>query len=114
MGLIVNVFRAADRQDCTRNGISSRAAQLCLVNVEGPSNPDSRAPAAMLTAGPMGTARVVPAIWDDKAKEFKPAPGWYMMGGNYAGCSDSRFSRAVADILEHDFYGAVAIHDRIE
>lgn len=37
-----------------------------------------------------------------------------MMGGCYVSTSDSRFSRAVEDLLGHRFYGAVPLHDRFE
>jgi len=35
-------------------------------------------------------------------------------GGNFAASSDSRFSQACRELLGHHFYGAVAIHDRVE
>ena len=37
-----------------------------------------------------------------------------MDGGNFAASSDSRFSQACRELLGHHFYGAVAIHDRVE
>jgi hypothetical protein len=37
-----------------------------------------------------------------------------MDGGNFAATSDSRFNEACRKLLGHDFYGAVAIHDRVE
>ena len=38
-----------------------------------------------------------------------------MMGGNLARTSDSRFSRAIEELLEvRTFYGGIPIHDRVE
>ena len=38
-----------------------------------------------------------------------------MMGGNLARTSDSRFSRAIEELLEvGTFYGGIPIHDRVE
>jgi len=112
MGLHIDVYRSP-LGDCTRNGISSKANGLVLVNVNGPFNPSPDRPAAMLIAGlAPGTVRIVPAQSDNGI--WKPVPDWTMMGGNYGGTSDSRFSHAVEKLLGHHFYGAVAIHDRIE
>jgi hypothetical protein len=112
MGLLVSVYRTRG-MDCTRNGISHRADTLCLVNVSGPFEPDAQAPAAWLMPGNApGTVKIVPASHDGKA--YCMPAGWWMMGGNYAATSDSRFTEAVERILGHVFYGAVAIHDREE
>ena len=38
-----------------------------------------------------------------------------MIGGNLARTSDSRFSRAIEELLEvKTFYGGIPIHDRVE
>ena len=37
-----------------------------------------------------------------------------MMGGNYGSTSDSRFKDKLEEMLGERFYGAVAIHDRVE
>lgn len=104
MGLIVNVYRTAG-PDCTMGGISADANRLCLVNVPGPFNPSHDAPAAHLQSHVLGCLRIVPDGCNGRHM---------MMGGNYAATSDSRFSKACRDLLGHDFYGAVAIHDRYE
>lgn len=114
MGLIVDIFRTSSRGDCTNNGISSTAHNLCLVNVDGPFSPREDSPAAMLIKGNLaGTARIVPAKKLDNGS-YIVSDGWWMMGGNYAAVSDTRFSEAIERILGHRFYGAVAIHDRRE
>lgn len=112
MGLHVSVY-ANPLGDCTNNGISKGVIGLTIVNIKGPSNPTPDAPAAMLVSGPYNTARIVPAIYCEIG-EYIAEPRWTMMGGNYAATSDSRFSEAVRELLGHGFYGAVAIHDRIE
>lgn len=113
MGLHIDVYRSS-HGDCTNGGISSKARSLVVVNVDGPFSPSPDAPAAFLVRGlgPKGTVRIVPAISD--GMKWVPSTDWTMMGGNYAGTSDGRFGRAVEELLGHAFYGAVAIHDRIE
>lgn len=106
MGLRISVFRdTASQYDCTLNGVSSRYTQLTVVNVDGPAEPSDDAPAVRLERGPMGSVRLVPEEAGDS---------WTMFGGNYGSTCDSRFSRAIESLLGHRFYGAVAIHDRVE
>lgn len=107
MGLIVNVYRSASPADYTRGGISSTHGMLCLVNVPGPFEPTAEAPAAWLESHLSGIARIVPKY---EACDHRH----HMAGGNYAATSDSRFSTAVEQITGQCFYGAVAIHDRVE
>lgn len=119
MGLHAHVCRPANFPDCSLNGISARFPQLCLVNVEGPFEPSDEYPAALLVKGNLpGTLKIIPAHKDYKSMklqpEWEPIPGWHMFGGNYAAASDSRFGEACRKILGHEFYGAVAIHDRKE
>ena len=108
MGMIVHVYRN-DLGDSTAGGISSTAKQLCLTNVEGPFEPSEDSPAAVLVmAEPIGgrkILRIEPADAGDK---------WTMFGGNYGGTSDSRFGDKCRELLGQSWYGAVAIHDRIE
>lgn len=112
MGLMVSVFHNP-LGDATNNGISKQVKTLCLVNVDGPFVPDAKTPAAMLVKGnARGTVKIVPAA--KVGSEWKEASGWWMMGGNFASTSDSRFSTAVERITGYPFYGAVAIHDRAE
>jgi hypothetical protein len=119
MGLIVEVYKSARKgmfsgMDCTLGGISSKAGALCIVNIDGPFEPSSEYPAALLILGNLpGIVRIVPAE-KTEAGGWQKIPQWWMFGGNYAGTSDSRFSEAIERLLGHRFYGAVAIHDRNE
>lgn len=117
MGLLINVFRAADRQDCTNGGVSSRFDTLCVMNVDGPFNPSSRSAPVILRKHPtMNAVHLVPAYYDTRHEAWRPLPGHFMMGGNYGATSDSRFGdalRAMYGISAH-ICSAVGIHDRQE
>jgi hypothetical protein len=104
MGLTVNVYK--NGYDCTLNGISSKCNELCLINVDGPFNPNDDKPAALLVPGNLpNTVKIIPAnVNQDKT--------WVMDGGNFAYSSDARFNNAVEKIA--GYRGAVSIHDRIE
>ena len=95
--------------DCTNNGVSSRDIKgLCLTNVDGPFEPCKDYPKAELVLQDFGygkSVKIVPHEVIDKNPMF---------GGNFGETSDSRFSEKVSEMLGHNFYGAVAIHDRVE
>lgn len=114
MGMIVNVLRSASYGDCTNNGVSAQFDQLCLVNVDGPFDPSDTAGAAMLVKGNVDGIVVIKPAFEEDDGSYHVTNQWVMMGGNYAATSDSRFSQAVERILGDRFYGAVAIHDRVE
>ena len=109
MGLLVSIYRDIDKIDCTNGGVSSRNIKgLCLTNVNGPFEPNEEYPAAELVKQTFyfgSSVKIIP-------KEVKHKST--MMGGNYAATSDSRFNQAIKSLLDHDFYGAVPIHDRVE
>lgn len=104
MGMIASIFRGDDR-DFSNGGISSWADQVCILNVEGPFHPSDDAPGVFLVKGSMNSLHLVPDGCQDK---------WTMMGGCFVHTSDSRFSRAAEKLLGHGWYGAVALHDRVE
>lgn len=124
MALTISIFRAARFPDCTNGGISGAergAKGLCLMNVVGPDRTpsDDYPPALLVEHVPFGRddgrrlVRIVPA--ELIGGEWRVAPGWWMMGGNYGACSDSRFGEHVRELLGVQFYnGAVPIHDRRE
>lgn len=107
MGLIVRVLRSVGGGSAN-GGVSEFADRLCVVNVNGPFEPARDMPAVRLETHHPGCLRLVPL--DDK---LRPIAGT-MAGGNFATTSDSRFGEACRTLLGHEFYGAVAIHDRKE
>jgi hypothetical protein len=107
MGVLVNIYRAG--RDCTNGGESSFAKGFCVVNAEGPFEPSERYPAAELVVAEPMAGRKILRLVPESAKEK-----WTMFGGNYAATSDSRFGELCKKLLGTNFYGAVAIHDRVE
>src|SRR6185312_3790952 len=104
MGLLIYVYRKP-LGDCTLDVISSRYTRLCVSNIEGSFVPSSDYPEVILHSHVRGCLRLVPPDYKTR---------WYTTGGNYGATSDSRFSEACEKLLGHEFYGAVAIHDRYE
>ena len=106
MGLLVDLYRNVDGRDCSNGGISGTGIQgFCLTNVDGPFNPSGEYPAAKLKL--------------EKKKKTHKKPAWVedknpINGGTFAGPSDSRFNDAIKELTGHSFYGAVAVHDRVE
>jgi hypothetical protein len=104
MGLILSVYRAAGRVDCSNNGISAMYNEVCVTNVDGPFEPRMDCPPVVLEKGPFGTVRLrAEADLDIHT----------MMGGNYAGTSDSRFSSEIKR-LTGTMASIAPIHDRVE
>lgn len=116
MGIHVSIYKQVpfgndflDDIDCTLGGESSYAKGFTVVNAEGPFEPSEDYPAAELVmAEPIGGRKILRLI-PESAKGK-----WTMFGGNYAGTSDSRFSDLCDRLLGGSFYGAVAVHDRVE
>lgn len=103
MGMLVSVYRAAGRGDCTNGGASGSADFLCVVNVEGPYEPSAEMPGfELIRRGSMPV--LVPYNGISSTRSVGP-----MFGGNYAASSDSRFREATAP-----YYGALPIFDRFE
>lgn len=102
----VDVYRHGE-DDCTNGGISSKYDTLLCLCDDGPYHIDMSNP-------PENLVKVVrQELFGQEIYYVEPVAdpvetGW-MMGGNYAASSDSRFPRLVGDM-----YGAVAIHDRQE
>jgi hypothetical protein len=112
VGLIIEVLRG--RHDCTRNGLSSKHDHLTVVNIPGPFNPAPDRPAVSLDSHVKECLRLVPVEFvGDKWQVVEG--NWHMAGGNFGHSSDSRFNEACRQMLGVEcFYGAVAIHDRVE
>jgi hypothetical protein len=117
MGLLISVYRNAERGmdvDCTNGGVSSTHGMFCLVNASGPFEPNEDRPAVIMQQHQPGCLRIVPAYADGKGNWIADKYHHRMMGGNYGATSDSRFAELCERLLGHRFYGAVAIHDRVE
>lgn len=106
MGMIASIFRGDDR-DFSNGGVSCWSKKVCITNIEGPFEPNDDCPPVRLERGALNSVRIVP--------EYIIEEGWpAMFGGCFVHTSDSRFSNAVELILGQRFYGAVALHDRVE
>lgn len=127
-GLLIQVVRPAPSTygDLTLGGVSAEAKHLTLIGIidaDGdyeqmpkqsrvfPVRPD--APAVVLDRTAGGFPILVPASHDEEL-------GWgrvrthTMAGGNFGASSDSRVGDALRAVSGQSFYGAVAIHDRVE
>jgi hypothetical protein len=111
MGMLVSVYRTD--MDCTNDGISSKAKNLCVVNVSGPFTPNDTTPAAILEKSKHGVVRLVPAVLNEQTLQWEPTGYWVMNGGNFAATSDSRFREAI-EALGASPCSAIPIFDRIE
>ncbi len=113
MGIHVNIYKSGD-YDCTIGGESSYAKGFTVVNAKGPFEPCEDYPAAVIVKQKFGfgcSLKLVP--------ESKVDNNMTMFGGNYAGCSDSRFGEACRELMGEDLgnvygLGPIAIHDRVE
>jgi hypothetical protein len=126
-GLIVDVFRPANGRDYTLSGISFWSAELTITGVVEtgsggqpgwrPLDDDSRIFAPnekrpqvwlhrRMIGGPVWS--IIPACTAREGDGLRSHLSRLMFGGNFAHTSDSRFKRLVG------FYGATAIHDRVE
>lgn len=112
-GFTVYIYTNPNFKGCANSGISENFTQALWI-----SSPDANAPEMyegeglpkiQLVKGNLkGTIKAVPC--DDSGTPLKNT----MMGGAYIACSDSRFSEACEKIAGGRFYGAVALHDRVE
>jgi hypothetical protein len=104
--LSILVYRSAAIGDCTNGGISSKFNQLLVLCERGNHTVDETNP-------PENLVKLVHRrLFNRDIYHLEPVRkaegvGW-MMGGNYGGTSDSRFSDMTG------IYGAIPIHDRDE
>ena len=94
MGLHIDVLKNG-KYDCTNGGITSKDIKgLCLENVSGPFHPSDDYPAAQLVSRKiMGRTivHIVPTAEIEKGSWTK-----------------------IEELMGTPFYGALAIHDRVE
>lgn len=129
MGIIARVYRSGKSDehglmtpdDSTMNGWSRLYDSVCVINADGPFEPDANRPAVKIVRH--ATMHSLHAI----SVEDEISGKWTMFGGNFLHGSDSRFGELCRRLLMYDrrgkhypqyenFYGigAVSIHDRIE
>ena len=105
--LRLSVYSNPGSRKCANGGWTEGHDELFVACPDGNWAVEMDDPALFaLKAGPMNTVRLEPFLGGEGAGP--------MMGGSYAGTSDSRFSRMVEDITGHVWHGAVAVHDRYE
>lgn len=117
-GLTLSLFKNPLYAGCSNQGISEKADQVTLVEVryaDGRVTPmpkasqvfpvrDDAPAVALVQRNIMGRT-----VWHVQPVSEPGKSDWYMAGGAMAGTSDSRFSELLGG-----FYGALALHDRVE
>ena len=109
MGILVNIYKHP-LGNCTNGGQSADPTikGFCVMDVDGPFEPSADYPLAYIVdKRPMG--RPYPHL---KPASI-PAGKWNMFGGNYAGTSDSRWTRHV-EAISGSPYSLLPIFDRVE
>jgi hypothetical protein len=109
MGIIANIFSNEGRRD-SLSVLPERARAVCVINADGPFEPSVECPPVMVmkAAGASGCARIVPV------NAAGVVQAGVSFGGRYIASSDRRFGEAVERACGQHFYGAVALHDRLE
>lgn len=108
--LPVHVYSNPETRACALGGITERNDELLVLCDEGPLHVDAHDERLLVmrskAVGDSIYARLVPAR-DDEASRHT------MMGGNYAGTSDSRFADMV-EVLTGTRSHILPVHDRVE
>lgn len=107
MGLHLDIYRGTWND--TANVFYGRES-VTVVNIPGPFNPQPGDAVALLEQHTRGACRLVPA--ELIGGEWVAVKGM-AAGGTYAATSDSRFNDTMEQLLGGNFYGAVAVHDRL-
>lgn len=104
----LDVYANPRYRKCANGGWTQDHDELYVACEDGFLDIDEDDPALFdLVAGYRGTVRLEPH--NKPTGVLGP-----MMGGSYAGTSDSRFSRMCQSLTGHPWHGAVAVHDRFE
>ena len=105
--LRLDVFSNPSYRSCANGGWTERNDVLYVACPEGNWEIEETDPALFdLVLGPFGTIHLRPRNGGEGAGP--------MMGGSYAGTSDSRFTRMCEELTGYPWHGAVAVHDRYE
>lgn len=115
--LPVEVYKSARIGDCTNHGMSSRHDTLLIacphgfMEVDSENVPDNFAMMELRKVMGAVIPTIYPAEITADGRVVKRGGKQYMMGGNFAHTSDSRFRDLLGGMWG---VGAVAIHDRYE
>ena len=105
----MRVYRDSGKYDCTNNGVSSRFDELFVPCPTSPfeCDEDDERLCDIQTRDLFGHvyAELVPRNLKGR---------WTMMGGNFAGTFDSRFSEMVEELTGYPCRSILPIHDRVE
>ncbi len=133
-GLTVTVARNATG-DYTNRGVSALHDHLTVVGYLGDTEagdtdgvviplpadsqrcvPTKDTPAVAIEIRRIGNPipSIIPVVWDDQRQGYKRVHPWTQSGGNFANLMDSRLNNLLERLIGSHFYGAVAIHDRVE
>ena len=109
--LKLSIYKNPLYSGCANGGWSDDHDELYVKCDKGPFSVDEDDPGMFeLECGYKGSLHLVPCHPPKGGKAVGP-----MMGGSYAGSSDSRWSRMCMEANHGEpFYGAVAVHDRYE
>lgn len=107
MALQLNIYR--DTWNDSANVFYGRE-RITVANIPGPFEAQPGEAVALLEQHYPGACRLVPAQLI--SGEWIALEGM-TNGGTYAATSDSRFDEAMRELLGGNFYGAVAVHDRL-
>ena len=108
-GLLVHVFAARYRADCSNNGITKQYDQLVLFGADGPFEPrDGMPPLLLKNKGP-NYLYAVPCNNAGEELERRGEVG-PMFGGNFVYTSDSRLP-SKAPIPVHDRWESQELYD---
>jgi len=130
MGLLANVYRSGrllpakktmSFDDCTIDGWSVNFDRVCVVNADGPFEPDEHHPAVLVVRHHLPQYNCLHVV----SVAHRNAGKHTMMGGNFLSTSDSRFGELCVRLMSegkhgiqthavHWSPGAIPIHDRVE
>ena len=101
----LDIYENKSVSNCSNNGISKRFKEIYIACKTGPDKLDSEnlPENFCVIKETMGHKYLVP-------KYLADAGTWTMMGGSYAGTSDSRFGEILGEIAPRP----LPIHDRVE
>jgi hypothetical protein len=106
MPLTVTILKSHNHHHApTASPLCAGRNYLCIVNIDGPSQPGPDAPAAMIVKGTIpGAVRVVPLNGDGDPATNTAMGGCFVTG-------DDRFDQAARAIAGSPWVGPIPVHD---